>query len=71
MHQLDHFVREDPTIKKAEETQAYEIEDGPSTSREGKAKDVLQSTLSIKGIPAKVLFDTGASRSFISDKKVA
>lgn len=65
-----HFVKEGSIMKKVEEAQFCEIVDEPSTFMEVKRKDVLEGTLSINNLPVKVLFDTGASHSFISSKVV-
>ena len=42
----------------------------PASSSAQERADVLEGTLTVKNIPIKVLFDTGASRSFIAKNVV-
>ena len=42
----------------------------PASSSAQERSDVLEGTLNVKNIPVKVLFDTGASRSFIAKSAV-
>ena len=48
----------------------YAIEGQPSTSEDVKGKGVLEGTVFIFDNPIRVLFDTGASHSFIFVKTV-
>lgn len=64
--QPGHMKNECHFPKKGSQGQTFTIEEIPSTSSDKKGKQVLQGTLSIYDIPVRVLFDTGASHSFIS-----
>ena len=55
--------------------QAYAMGAVPSSSKAPTAEEkgksvVVQGTLSICGVPVRVLFDTGASHSFVCDDLV-
>ena len=52
--------------KKEEVVEVYGMKDDPLTSREVKGRGVLESNLFINDKWVRVLFDTGASHSFIS-----
>ena len=69
-HQPGHMVKDCPLMKKAPQAKVYAIKNEPSGSQKMKGKGVLEGTLQFKGIYLRVLFDTGASHSFISFETV-
>ena len=69
-HQPGHMVKDCPLMKRAPQPRVFTIKDEPSTSQNVKGKGVLEGTLQFNGIYLRVLFDTGASHSFISAKTI-
>ena len=74
-HKKGHIKPNCPLLKGAQVAYVYEGASAPSssapTSSEGAGKpNVLDGTVSVKHIPVTALFDTGASRSFISSNTV-
>ena len=65
-----HYANECPLIQKQKVANVYAIEEKPSTSKDEKGKGVLEGTVFLFDIPIRVLFDTGASHSFIAMKTV-
>lgn len=59
-----------PDAVKGTTARAYAIKATTSSSVAVKGKEVLQGILYVHGIPGRVLFNTGASHSFISRKLV-
>ena len=57
-------------MKNAEVAKVYAIKDEPSTSKKDKGKGVLEGNIFIKDKWFRVLFDAGASHSFISNETV-
>ena len=57
-------------MKRAQQPKVYAIKSEPSTSHDVKGKGVLEGTFDLNGIDVRVLFDTGASNSFISSGTV-
>ena len=69
-HQKGHYSRNCPLKKNAQVAHVYDGETPPAITDGSGKPDVLGGTLTIKNIPVSVLFDTGASRSFISGNLV-
>jgi len=73
-HQTGHFIDKCPK-KEGAVVKAYAVEAVPSSSVKPSAKEkgknlVIEGMLLISDVPVRVLFDTGASRSFISSDLV-
>ena len=64
------MVKDCPLMKRAPQPRVFTIKDEPSTSQNVKGKGVLEGTLQFNGIYLHVLFDTGASHSFISAETI-
>ena len=69
-HKKGHYSRNCPLKQNAQVAHVYDGKTPPATTDGSGKPDVLGGTLTIKNIPVSVLFDTGASRSFISGKIV-
>ena len=69
-HKKGHYSRNCPLKQNAQVAHVYDGETPPAITDGSGKPDVLGGTLTIKNIPVSVLFDTGASRSFISGNLV-
>ena len=73
---LGHIRKNCPEPRKDKQiVQAYALGAVPSSSKAPTAEEkgksvVVQGTLSICGVPVRVLFDTGASHSFVCNELV-
>ena len=63
-HQPGHMIKDCPLLHKVQQNKVFALEGAPSNSSKGKG--VLEGTLLLNGKYIKVLFDSGASLSFIS-----